>query len=172
MLSAAQSPLCSATEPSCGWVPPSGAGDVGDVADRVDARRAVDRQVGLRRRSGRRGPAAGPRAAASGGAMMPPPQTTQRVLIVVPSASVDVAGADLRDRRSPRCIRTPLRVEHLGDVVVRLVGERRQQRVAEVDDVHLRRADGEVVVLDGHRLVDQVGERAGHLDAGRARRRR
>ena len=32
----------------------------------------------------------------------------------------------------------------------------------------LRRADREVVVLDGHRLGDQVGERAGQLDARRA----
>ena len=40
--------------------------------------------------------------------------------------------------------------------------------MAVVDEVDLRRRDREVVVLGGHRLVDQVGERAGELDAGRA----
>ena len=51
-------PLCSATEPSCGWVLPSLLRDVRDVADDQDAREPGDREVGLRRRSGRRGPAA------------------------------------------------------------------------------------------------------------------
>jgi hypothetical protein len=37
--------------------------------------------------------------------------------------------------------------ERLGDVVVRVLGERAEQHVAEVDEMHLRRRDGEVVVL-------------------------
>ena len=83
-------------------------------------------------------PCGSPAAPASGGALMPPPQTTQRVRIVVPSASVDVPGRDLGHRDARGAARTPLRPQHLRDVVVRLVGERAEQRVAEVDDVHLR----------------------------------
>ena len=51
-----------------------------------------------------------------------------------------MAGPDLGRPPTPRCSRTPLLPEHLGDVVVRLVGERPEQRVAEVDEVDLRRA--------------------------------
>ena len=70
---------------------------------------------------------------------------------------------------APRWSWTPLRVEHLGDVVVRRVGERPEQRVRRGRRCGpARRRDREVVVLGGHRLVDQVGERAGDLDAGRA----
>ena len=102
-----------------------GAGDVGHVADRVDARRRPRPSGPGRRRCGRRGRAAAAAAAASDGAMMPPPQTTQCVLIVVPSASVDVAGADLR-HRDAEVQAHALAAEHLGGVVVRLVGERRR----------------------------------------------
>ena len=102
-----------------------GARDVGDVADRVDARRAGDRRGPGARRSARRAPAAARPRAASGGALMPPPQTTQRVRIVVPSASV-TWPAPTSVTATPRCSRTPLRPEHLGDVVVRAVRERRR----------------------------------------------
>ena len=85
----------------------------------------------------------------------------------MPSASVTCPGPT-SVTAVPRCIRTPLRAEDLGDVVVGAVGERREQRVAEVDEVDLRRRDRQVAVLDGHRLGDQVGERAGELDAGGA----
>ena len=61
-----------------------------------------------------------------------------------------------------------LAAEDLRGVVVRAVGERAEQRVAEVDEVDLRRADRQVVVLGRHRLGDQVRERPRQLDAGRA----
>ena len=78
-----------------------------------------------------------------------------------------MTGADLGDGDAevqPHA----LAAQHLGGVVVRAVGERAEQRVAEVDQMDLRRGDGKIVVLDGHRLGDEVGERAGELDAGRS----
>ena len=61
-----------------------------------------------------------------------------------------------------------LALQDLCDIAVGRLGERPQQHVAEVDEVHARRRDREVVELDGHRVADHVGERAGRLDAGRA----
>ena len=60
-----------------------------------------------------------------------------------------------------------LAAQDLGDVVVRLVRERAEQGVAEVDDVDLRGRHGEVTELRGQRVVDHVRERAGELDARR-----
>ena len=123
------------------------------------------------RRCGRRAPAARRPRRPAAGAVMPPPHTTHRVGISVPSPSVTCPGATSVTLVS-RCSSTPLRRRTFVDVVVRALRERPQQRVAEVDDVHPRRRDREVAVLDGHRPVDHVGERAGRLDAGRRRRRR
>ncbi len=63
-------------------------GDVGHVADRVDAGEALDGEVGLGRSGGRRGPAASPTLPTSSGAWMPPAHTTVRVRISMPSLSV------------------------------------------------------------------------------------
>ena len=58
-----------------------------------------------------------------------------------------MAGADL-GHRDAEVQPDALAAEHLRGVVVRAVGERAEQRVAEVDEVDLRRRDREVVVLD------------------------
>ena len=89
-----------------------GAGDVGDVADRVDAGRAVDRQVGLDVDA-----AAAPARQPGGGG------ERRRHDAAAPD---DAAGPDHRavgERRrarapisvtaTPRCMRTPLRVRTL-----------------------------------------------------------
>ena len=141
------------------------AGDVGHVAHDVDAREAGDAEVGLDvdasasplrhpRGAGqrRRLDAAAPDHAASGDRH--------------PVGQRGVPGADLAHRRAevqPHA----LAAEHLGDVGVRVLGERAEQGVAEVDEVDARGGDSQVVVLGGHRLVDQVGQRPGRFDAGR-----
>ena len=112
-------------------------------------------------------PCGSPAAPASGGAMIPPPQTTQRVRIVVPSASVTWPGADLGDRDAevqPHA----LAAEDLGDVVVRA---RRRTRPSSVWPRSTMWTCAAVTARSWYSaaivVVDQVGERAGHLDAGR-----
>ena len=52
-----------------------------------------------------------------------------------------MARADLRDRDAQMQLHA-LAAQHLGDVGVRVVGERAEQGVAEIDDVDPRRGDG------------------------------
>ena len=106
--------------------------------------------------------------------MMPPPQTTQRVLIVGPVGERHVPGRRPRSTATPRCSRTPLRAEHLGDVVVRLVGERAEQRVAEVDEVDLRRRRprGRGTRRSSSRGSGPRARRPARRRSGRRRRRR
>ena len=146
------------------------AGDVRDVADRVDAGEALHRQVGLHVDAAAtplgdagRGGERGSRDAAA------PHHAPGRDLGAVAEGHVPAVRP-----RSPWCRGAARHPCAAGPsrVVVRALRERSQQRVAEVDDVHARRRDREVAVLDRHRPVDHVGERAGRLDAGRRRRRR
>ena len=86
---------------------------------------------------------------------------------------VDVAGSDPGDGDAEVQAHA-LAAEDLGDVVVRLVGERAEERVAEVDDVHLRGRHREVAELRRQRVVDHVrrAHRRARRRSGRRRRRR
>jgi hypothetical protein len=81
-------------------------------------------------------------------------------------AERDVSRTDLGDRDTEMDLDALAR-QHLRHVAVRRVRERPEQRVAQVDDVDSGPGDVEVLILDGHRLVDEVGQGAGRLDAGR-----
>ena len=146
--------------------PVRAAGDVGHVADRVDARAALDRQVGW---TSMRPPRPCGRPAAPASARRHDPAAPDHAVRLDRRAvgEVHVAGPDA-GHGDAEVQAHALAAQDLGDVVVRLVRERPEQRVAEVDDVHLRGRHGEVAVLRGQRVVDHVRERAGELDARRA----
>ena len=57
--------------------------------------------------------------------------------------------------------------EDVGRVLVPLVGEHREKRMAVIDEMHLR-LRGELGELMGHRRRDHLGQGAGNLDARRA----
>ena len=119
-------------------------GDVRDVADHVDARQrpSTVRSACTSIRPPR--PCGSPASGRERRRHDPPPHTTQRVRIVGRRRpSVTCPGADLGDRDAEMQPHA-LAAEHLGGVVVGLVGERPEQRVAEVDDVDLRRRDRDV----------------------------
>ena len=58
--------------------------------------------------------------------------------------------------------------QHLGRVLVGPVRERREERVPVVDEADARLVDREVRVLGREAGMDHLGDRAGHLDTGRA----
>ena len=143
-----------------------GTGDVGDVADEVDAGAAGEGQVGLDVDAS--APSLG--EAAVGG-------DRRRLDATAPDHAAGrqdgavrehgVAGRDLLDAGAEVDL-DPFLVEDLGDVVVGTRRERLEQRVAEVEqaDPRLRRVEVAVLARDGD--LDHVAERAGDLDAGRA----
>ena len=101
-------------------------GDVGDVADGVDAGEARRRSGPAVRRSGRRDRSGSPPAPAIVAADSPPPQTTVRVGIVVPSSSSTRSGCTDGDAGLEPDL-GPL----LGEPLVRVgVGLRRRRRPA------------------------------------------
>ena len=131
-----------------------------------DAGRAVDRQVALdvdapaapQRQPGRRRQRRPHDPAAPDDAVAPDRRAV---------GEGDVPRPDL-GHRDAHVQADALAAEHLAHVVVRAVGERGEQRVAEVDDVHLRRRHREVAELRGQRVVDHVRQRARDLDTGGA----
>ena len=115
------------------------ASTCGHVADGVDAREALDAEVLARRDAAA---ATGleqrpcPRARAPSG---PPAQTTQWDRISAPSANTTrSASTSVTDCAEQEL--DALLVEHLGGVLVGLVGEGRQHDVAVVDEVIVARA--------------------------------
>ena len=94
MLSAAHRPACRATEPSWGSVVAVVVGDVGDVADRVDAaggRRRVRSGSTVEAPAAALGQARSSRPAS--GAWMPPAQTTRAGRDLGAVAQRDPVGA-------------------------------------------------------------------------------
>ena len=166
MFLAAQAPLWSATEPSCGRAAAGSVGDVGDVADDVHTLVAGQRQVGLDIDA-----AAAPLSEASvgrdrGGLDARRPTRRSAWRSWCRPRSTRVAGADLLDARAQVDLHALL-PEDLGHVGVGPVRERLEQRVAVVEQVDPCRARIEVAVDGRNRDVEHVGDRAGDLDAGR-----
>ena len=143
-----------------------GAGDVRDVADHVEVREALHRQVvlhvdpaaaslrhaGRRRQLRRLYPAC-------------PHHAPRLDLRAVPE--LHVPGRDFGDLGVEVQLTPRAREDALG-ILVRLGRERAEQVVAQVHQVDSRRFDLEMVVLGGHRPRDHVRQRARGLDARRA----
>ena len=161
---AAQLPLCSATEPSCGWDLPSLAG--------MFAMSPMTRTPGK------------PATVKSGWTSMRPPRPCGSPAAAgdrrghQAAAPDDAAGLDRRSVRQ-RHVARPDRLhagpqeeldavllEDPGRVGVALVGEHLQELFAVVDEADLRARRERREFVD-HRRVDHLGQRAGDLDPGR-----
>jgi hypothetical protein len=143
-----------------------GGGDVGEVPQRVDGREAVHGQVGPHvdppapalGQAGAGGQGGGHQAAAPHG------QVRRDGAAV---AQGDAAGGDLLGRGAQLEL-DPAPLELPGRIGVGLVGEGRQQGMAEVDQDDPGPGDGQVGVQVRQDVVDQLGHRPGGLDPGGA----
>ena len=98
---------------------------------------------------------------------MPPPHTTQRVAIVRAVAEDHALRCHLGHLGVEVQLHTLAR-EDLEGIVVCTLGEGAEQLVSDVDEVHARLLHRKVAVLDRHRPVDHVGQRARCLHPRRA----
>ena len=114
-------------------------GNVGDVADHVDAVVAGERQVALDVDAASAALSEAAVGRDGGGLDAAAPDHAASRRSSVPSESTRVAGGDLLDAGAEVDLHA-LVLEHLGDVAVGAVGERLEQRVAVVEQVDLRRA--------------------------------
>ena len=149
--------------------PAVGPGDVGHVADRVDAGEAVDREVGGHVEAAAAALRRARRAAGEPAAWIPPAHTTVRVRISEPSESTTRSGHGLRHRQPRAELHAAAARAPCEAYSCALLGERRRARPGPGS---MRWISARPTSRSWNRSsmtsLMSVGERAGRLHAGGA----